>query len=69
MTPPWREIFCEDSERKNSFENAVEEYKRLLEHYDQYGYELVILPKISVCERYQFILDEIKGHRHGNIAS
>ena len=60
MTPPWEEIFCEDSERKNSFKNAVEEYGRLLEYYPKYGYELVILPKISVKKRYQLIIDKIK---------
>ena len=60
MAPPWEEIFCEDAERKNPFENAVEEYDRLLEHYVKYGYELVILPKVSVKERYQFVVDNIK---------
>ena len=60
MAPPWEEIFCEDAERKNPFKNAVEEYDRLLEYYVKYGYELVILPKFSVKDRYQFIVDNIK---------
>lgn len=67
ITPPWEEIFCEDEERKNSFQNAVEEYDRLLEYYVKYGYELVILPKVSVKERYQFIIDKIKERGHDNL--
>jgi predicted ATPase len=62
MVPPWQEIFCEDAERKNSFKNAVEEYDRLVEHYIKYGYDLVILPRVSVKERYQFVVDNIKGY-------
>lgn len=61
MTPPWEEIYCEDTERKNSFKNAVEEYDRLLQRYINYRYKLIILPKVSVKERYQFIIDKIIG--------
>lgn len=61
MTPPWEEIFCEDAERKSSFKNAVDEYERLLEYYIKYGYELVILPKVNVEGRYQFIVDNIQN--------
>jgi predicted ATPase len=60
MTPPWEEIYCEDTERKNSFKDAVEEYNRLLQYYVQYGYKQVTLPKASVKERYQFIIDNTK---------
>lgn len=67
MTPPWKEIFCEDAERKNSFENAVAEYDRLLEYYVKYGYKLIVLPKASVKERYQFVIDKIKGHGYDNL--
>lgn len=60
MAPPWQEIFCEDSERKNSFENAVEEYERLSKNYVEYGYELTLLPKSNVEQRLQFILKKTK---------
>jgi predicted ATPase len=56
MTPPWEEIFCEDPERQNTFKNAVAEYERLLADYVKFGYDLVILPKTSVKERYQYIV-------------
>lgn len=66
MTPPWQDIFCEDAERKTPFKKAVEEYDRLLEYYVKYGYELVILPKVSIKERVQFIIDKIKNHGSDN---
>lgn len=59
MAPAWEEIFCEDTERKNSFKKAVEEYDRLLEYYVKWNYELIILPKMNVKERYQFIVENI----------
>jgi predicted ATPase len=55
MAPPWKEIFCEDGERKTLFKNAVEEYDRLSEFYAKNGYEIVELPKTSVKERFQFV--------------
>lgn len=59
MMPPWKEIFSQDAERKHSFEDAVEEYERLLESYPKYGYRLIELPKINVTERVKFILSTI----------
>ena len=56
MTPPWKEIFCQDEERQHTYEDAVTEYERNLKFYSQCGYHIVELPKISVKERAEFIL-------------
>lgn len=56
MAPPWKEIYCQDEERRHTFEDAVAEYERLLKVYPQYGYRIVELPKVSVEERAKFIL-------------
>jgi predicted ATPase len=56
IAPPWKEIFFQDEERQNTFENAVTEYERDLKFYSQCGYRAVELPKISVKERAEFIL-------------
>lgn len=55
MVAPWQEIFCQDDERKHSFDEAVTEYNRLLEFYAQSGYSIVQIPKWSVSERAAFI--------------
>jgi predicted ATPase len=56
LTPPWSEIYVADAERRQSFDTAVAEYQRLLKVYPPLGYDVAILPKISISERANFIL-------------
>lgn len=56
MAPPWPEIYLTDPERRHGFEFAVAEYSRILEIYALLGYEVMILPKIEVAERADFVL-------------
>lgn len=60
LTPPWREIFVEDGERRHSFVDAVSEYERLLEAYGEFGYQTILLPKVNVAERTDFLLDHLR---------
>jgi len=59
MTPPWPEMFRNDSERTHSYEVAVAEYTTLLPAYERLGHEIILLPKASVKERVDFILEEL----------
>ena len=56
LTPPWPEIYETDGERRHDLEAAIPEYHRLLEVYPSLGYEVTILPKISVAERADLLL-------------
>ena len=56
LTPPWREIYKTDQERRHGFTEAVAEYDRLREVYPCLGYEISILPKIDVEARADLIL-------------
>lgn len=56
LTPPWPEIYVADPERRHGFDAAVAEYERLLAAYPALGYEVTILPKVSVTERADFVL-------------
>lgn len=60
LVPPWPEIFANDAERKHDFESAVKEFDELLIKYKNFGYETVIIPKVSVKERVDFILEKLK---------
>lgn len=60
LTPPWLEIYVQDSERRHSFDDAVIEYERLLEVYFTCGYTVHILPKASVVDRANFVLNNLK---------
>lgn len=59
LVPPWEEIFVGDTERKHSFESAKKEFDELLIKYKNFGYETVLIPKISVNERADFILKKL----------
>ncbi len=56
IAPPWKEIFCQDEERKHTFEDAVADYERDLKFYSDCGYSIAELPKASVEERIEFML-------------
>lgn len=56
LTPPWPEIYAGDPERRHGFDAALTEYERLARTYQMLGYETVILPKVSVAERADFVL-------------
>ncbi|BCH55184.1 AAA family ATPase [Agrobacterium vitis] len=56
LTPPWPEIYQQDAERQHDLTAAEEEYQRLRETYPVLGYEVMVLPKVSVVERVEFIL-------------
>lgn len=62
MTPPWPEIYAPDAERRHGFDSALAEYERLMQAYPRLGYELIVLPKVSVEERADFILQRLNLH-------
>lgn len=54
--PPWREIYRNDTERKQDFAEAIASYDAAVATYREFGYEPVDVPKLSVAERTDFIL-------------
>ncbi|GAB4231000.1 MAG: AAA family ATPase [Chlamydiales bacterium] len=59
LVPPWKEIFVTDMERKHDFDAAKKEFDELLIKYKKFGYEIVLLPKLSVQERADYILQRL----------
>ena len=59
MVPPWLEIYEEDDERRKSYTEAVNEFQFLIKTYEQFGYELIFVPKLTVDERTDFVLDHV----------
>ncbi|WP_085883224.1 AAA family ATPase [Oceanibacterium hippocampi] len=56
FTPPWPEIYRRDGERRHNLASAIAEYDRLIDAYAALGYEPVILPKLPVADRADFLL-------------
>ena len=59
LTPPWPEIYVTDAERRHTLSDALVEYERSLRDYPRLGYEVVILPKIDVASRADFVLSHL----------
>ena len=57
--PPWEEIYENDTERKQDFNEAVATYHEMVSAYTKFGYDLIEVPKISVKERAQFIVSKL----------
>lgn len=55
IAPPWPEIYAQDAERKQDFDEAQRTYDAMVETYTEFGYELVELPRVSVEERVKFV--------------
>lgn len=63
IAPPWGEIFRQDEERKQDFDEAIRTYDELLETYQSHNYELVEIPRSSIPERVRFVLRKVGiGH-------
>lgn len=59
LTPPWPEIYETDAGRQHGLEEAMAEYDRLLTAYPAHGYETILLPKVPVAERVDFLLGQL----------
>lgn len=60
ILPPWLEIYHPDNERKQTWEEAAATFTKMKETYLNYGYEIIEVPRDSVENRVNFILDNIK---------
>jgi predicted ATPase len=55
IAPPWKEIYGQDEERRQSWRLAVRTYEIMAETYMKLGYSLVELPRAPVALRVEFI--------------
>jgi len=61
LFPPWPEIYCHDTERKQDLNEAIETYHAVKAGYLQCGYEIIEVPKISITRRAEYILKIIES--------
>lgn len=57
--PPWEEIYENDIERKQDFSTAVATYEEMVSAYHKFGYELIEVPRGSIKERAEFIINKL----------
>ena len=59
ILPPWEEIYRTDSERKQTFREAIDVCRRLEDEYARHGYNVIEVPRMNAEERAQFVLHQI----------
>lgn len=59
LLPPWKEIHTSDSERYENFEEALKIHDCLEKTYTDFGYEVIEVPKVSIAQRVEFILNSL----------
>lgn len=56
LAPPWPDIYEMDEDRRHGLDQALSDYDRVRDAYLTAGYAPVILPRIGVVERADFVL-------------
>jgi predicted ATPase len=59
ITPPWEEIYSNDNERDQTFEEAIEVCNNLHRWYELHKYDVIIIPNDTIENRANFILDHV----------
>lgn len=61
IASPWRDIYVQDTERKQTFDEAIMTYHAMVDTYKKYHYELIEIPHLPVNERVDFILSVLNS--------
>jgi predicted ATPase len=62
LAPSGKEIYATDSERKQTYAEAVATYEKMAEVYREFGYRPIELPKTSPLQRAEFVHAEMKAN-------
>jgi predicted ATPase len=57
ILPPWQEIFTNDQERIENFNETEAIHNELIRTYTAYGMQPIVVPKLSVEKRVSFLND------------
>ncbi len=59
ILPPWPEIYGTDNERREDLQAMIEINDKLIEVYKDYGYNVIVLPKVSAKQRMEMVFSEL----------
>lgn len=59
--PPWEKIYQTDTERKQTFQEAIDTYEAIVKTYTDCDYQLIEVPKLDIKKRVDFILSIIEN--------
>lgn len=61
ILPPWEEIYQTDRERVQDFKEAQATYEIMYKTYQRLEYELMVVPKLPVEQRAEFVLKHTRS--------
>ena len=61
VLPPWEAIYATDAERDHTFEHAESVDRTVHEWYRRCGYQIFEVPKVSVAERCDYVLQSMNS--------
>jgi predicted ATPase len=59
LTPPWREIYRQDAERRQDWAEAVRTFELVRDAYVKADYEPIEIPRDTVARRVSFVLAQV----------
>jgi predicted ATPase len=59
LAPPWRAIYITDTERKQTFDEALFSFETVMNTYTRCGYDPILLPLTTPNERADFVLSHL----------
>ncbi len=62
IMPPWDEIYTNDAERYENFNQAQLIHNKLVNYYKELGYYLIFVPFGPVEKRVDYMIDSLKKH-------
>ena len=60
ILPPWKDIYIQDNERYETYEEAEKIHKVLTQSYQKYGYEVIEVPFGTLEERMKFMITHLE---------
>lgn len=59
LAPPWPEIYETDADRRHGLDKALSDYDRVAAAWRDARYDALILPRVTVAARADFVLDTL----------
>lgn len=59
ITPPWADIYVQDNERKETFDQLEDIHDQLLHTYQRLGYKLKEIPRMEVESRANWLMKQL----------
>ncbi len=64
LLEPWKSIYSSDIVRYESFDQVISIDSYIKKTYNDYGYKIIIVPKDTIDNRVDFIINQLKQYQN-----